>query len=99
MAHRIILLMPLCNRGGYPFILQRLFTFEIECSSCNTQGSGHLAFRIGALRPTQLVRQFHLLCGFYLLSSPEAFFRISFWTVSSPMICFKSSGDSPGSYP
>jgi hypothetical protein len=38
-------------------------------------------------------------CRLYLLSSPEAFFSISFRTVNSPMICFKSSGDSPGSYP
>src|SRR5260370_21975098 len=38
-------------------------------------------------------------CRLYFLSSPEAFFRISFCTVNSPMICFKSSCDSPGSYP
>src|SRR5260221_8887313 len=97
MSHRIILLMPLFNRRGDLFILLRLFAFEIESSSCDLQCSGHLAFGVGAVRPTQLMRQFHLLCRLYLLSSPEAFFSISFCTVNSPMIFFKSSGDSPGS--
>jgi hypothetical protein len=55
-----------------------LFPFQIERSSCDAQGSCHLAFRVGAVRPTQLVRQLHLLCGRYFLNSPEAFFRISF---------------------
>src|SRR6266852_7930933 len=99
MSHRIILLMPLFNRRGDLFILLRLFAFEIVGSSCDLQCSGHLAFGVGAVRPTQLMRQFHLLCRLYLLSSPEAFFSISFCTVNSPMIFFKSSGDSPGSYP
>lgn len=97
MAHRIILFMPLFNRSGHRFIFPRLFAFEIEGSSCYSQGVCHLAFGIGAVRPTQLVGQFYLLCGFYFLSSPEAFFKISFCTVSSPMIFFKSSGDWPGS--
>ena len=44
------------------FILYCLFAFEIECSSCHTQCSRYLAFGIGAVRPTQLVRQFYLLC-------------------------------------
>jgi len=38
-------------------------------------------------------------CRCYLLSSPEAFFRMSFCTVNSPMSLFESSGASPGSYP
>src|SRR6266566_299134 len=97
MPHGIILLMPLFNRGGDRFIFLCLFAFKIERSSCHAQGSRHLAFRIGAVRPTQLVGQFHLLCGLYFLNSPEAFFKISFWTVSSPITFFKSSGDSPGS--
>src|SRR5260221_6354368 len=59
MSHRIILLMPLFNRRGDLFILLRLFAFEIESSSCDLQCSGHLAFGVGAVRPTQLMRQFH----------------------------------------
>jgi hypothetical protein len=31
------------------------------------------------------------VCGLYFLTSPESFPRISFWTVSSPIILFKSS--------
>src|ERR1700688_4897293 len=84
---------------GHRFNFLHLFAFEIERSSCDLQRSRHLAFEIGAVRPTQLVRQFDLLCGLYLLNSPEAFFSISFRTFNSPMIFFKSSGDSPGSYP
>src|SRR5438067_11417032 len=86
MTHRIILFMPLFNRRGYLFIFAGLLSFEIEGSSGKAQRSRHLAFRIGAMRPTQLVRQFDLLCRGYFLSSPEAFFRISFCTVKSPII-------------
>jgi len=99
VAHRIILFMPLFNRDGHCFIFARLFSFEIEGSSSDLQCSGYLAFGVGTVRPTQSVRQFDLLCRFYFLNSPEAFFRISFCTVNSPMIFFKSSGDCPGSYP
>src|SRR5258708_9024774 len=86
MAHRIILFMPVLNRRGYLFICWGLLSFEIEGSSCKAQRSSHLAFGVGAVRPTQLVRQFHLLCRGYLLISPEAFFRISFCTVRDSRI-------------
>ncbi len=99
MAHGIILFMPRFDRCGNLFIFRRLFSFEIERSSCDPQCSGYLAFGIGAMRPTQLVGQFDLVCRLYFLISPEAFFKISFCTVNSPMSFFKSSGDSPGSYP
>src|SRR5258706_3015678 len=98
MSHRIILLMPLFNRRGDLFILQRLFAFEIESSSCDLQcvfppgfwSRGREADTTDAPVPP-------LSCRLYFLSSPEAFFRISFCTVNSPMIFFKSSVDSPGS--
>src|SRR6185437_13507217 len=76
-----------------------LLSVQIQRSTRQTECTGDLTFLVGAVRPTQLVRQLHLLCRFYFLSSPEAFFRISFCTVNSPMIFFKSSGDSPGAYP
>src|SRR6266480_2100744 len=99
MTHRIILFMPLLNGCRYLFIFAGLLSFEIERCSRKAQCSDHLALSIGAVRPTQLMRPFHLLCRLYFLSSPEAFFRISFCTVNSPIIFFKSSGASPGSYP
>src|SRR5712692_799912 len=66
---------------------------------CEVQRTCHLTFCIGAIGVTQLVSHFHLLSRPYLPSSPEAFFKISFCTVNSPMIFLRSSGDSPGAYP
>src|SRR5579875_1491208 len=93
MSQSVICFMPGFNGDSYLLIFFRLFSLQIEGAACYPQCASHLTFRVGTARLTQLMRQFHLLCACYLPSSPEAFFRISFCTVSSPMIFFKSSGD------
>jgi hypothetical protein len=54
--------MPLFNRCGHLFIFSCLLPLEIKCSSCYAQRSCYLAFGVAAVRSTQLVRQFDLLC-------------------------------------
>src|SRR5205807_1627492 len=99
MAHRIIFFVPCFNGYCYLLILFCLLPLQIERPSRYSQCSSNLAFCVGAVGLAELVCQLHLLCWFYLLNSPDAFFKISFRTVNSPIIFFKSSGDSPGAYP
>lgn len=99
MTHRIIFFMPRFNRYSHLFIFFRLLSLQIQRSSRQAERAGHLRFGVGAIGLTQLKCYFYLFHRFYLPNSPEAFFRIPFWTVNSPMIFFNSSGDSPSAYP
>lgn len=74
MTHRIILFMPLFNRGGHRFIFHRLFPFQIEGFACDFQRSRHLAFvKRGREVDTTAAPVLPLSCGLYFLNSPEAF--------------------------
>ncbi len=98
MAERIIDLMPLLDSDCDLFVLDRLFRAQVQAPTRQAEGTRDLAFGIGAVGYAKVMGQLHQLRGSYFpANSREAFFRISFCTVSSPMIFLRSSGEVPGS--
>src|SRR5579885_2912096 len=100
MAEGIVDLVPRLESHGDLFLFDCLLRGPIERGSTDTQRTSGLAFRVGPIGYAQLMSHFHQLARPYFPpNSREAFFKISFCTVSSPMIFLRSSGASPGSYP
>lgn len=64
MTERIIDLVPLLDGDRDLLVLERLFGRPIERGSANFQCAGNLAFAVGAIGPTELMGQFHLLGRF-----------------------------------
>src|SRR5260370_10213858 len=99
VAHGIIFLVCLLNPHGQRFVQLWTLALHVETTSGNAQDRSQLTFVDQTVGSTQRPGQFHLLLFALLPNSPRDFFRISFCTVSSPISFFRSSGDSPGSYP
>src|SRR5579875_1943070 len=99
MPHGIVFLLGLFNAHGQGFIQFWTLRLHIKTAAGNAQDTGHLALVHRTVRSTQRAGQLHFVLFAHFPNSPRDFFRISFWTVSSPISFLRSSGDSPGSYP
>src|SRR5579872_4856031 len=97
MAHGIVFLMGGFDAHRQSFIGFEALTLHVQAAAGNARHLRQLTFVDRTAGSTQRARQLDFLLLAHFPSSPRDFFRMSFWTVSSPISFLRSSGDSPGS--